>query len=64
MILLDTDVLIDVLRGHAPAVGWLRGLGNTTLGLPGLVMMELLQGCRDKSELLRLEQFCRPYHLY
>ena len=50
MILLDTDVMIDILRGYPPAVAWLQGLGTSFLGLPGLVVMELLQGCQDKAE--------------
>ena len=63
MILLDTDVAVDVLRGHPPAVQGLQGLGTTILGLPGLVMMELIQGCQNKSEQQRVEQFCQPYAL-
>lgn len=50
MILLDTDVAIDILRNHGPAVNWLQGLGPTPLGLPGLVMMELLQACQNKAQ--------------
>ena len=46
MILLDTDVAVDVLRNHAPTVAWLQGLGTAPLGLPGLVVMELMQGGR------------------
>lgn len=64
MILLDTDVAVDILRGHPPAVAWLQGLGSTPLGIPGLVVMELLQGCQNKAEQLRVEQFCQPYVLY
>jgi len=64
MILLDTDVAVDVLRGHPPAVAWLQGLGTATLGLPGLVVMELLQGCQNKAEQLRVEQFCQTTPLY
>jgi len=45
MILLDTDVMIDVLRGYDPAVTWLQRLQYQEIGLPGLVAMELLQGC-------------------
>jgi predicted nucleic acid-binding protein len=33
--LLDTDVMIDILRGHPPAVVWLAGQGTTLIGLPG-----------------------------
>jgi predicted nucleic acid-binding protein len=64
MILLDTEVVVDVLRGHATAVAWLQGLGPTLLGLPGLVVMELLQGCQNKNEQQRVEQFCRPHTLH
>jgi predicted nucleic acid-binding protein len=64
MILLDTDVAVDILRNHAPAVAWLQGLGAAPLGLPGLVVMELIQGCRNKAEQQQVEQFCQPYTVF
>ncbi len=64
MTLLDTDVMIDILRGHPPAIAWLQGLGPSVLGLPGLVVMELFQGCQDKVEQLRVERRCQPYPLF
>lgn len=64
MILLDTDVAVDVLRNHAPATTWLGGLGTAPVGLPGLVVMELIQGCRNSGEQQRVEQFCQPFRLY
>jgi predicted nucleic acid-binding protein len=36
MILLDTDVMIDVLRRYPPAVAWLESLGNEEIRLPVL----------------------------
>jgi len=42
MILLNTDVMIDVLRKHAPAVAWLQASPTEELGLPGLVALYLL----------------------
>ena len=42
MLLLDTDVMIDVLRGHDVALEWLHSLADETIGLPGFVAMELL----------------------
>lgn len=50
MILLDTDVMIDLLRQYQPAVAWLDSLGEEEIALPGFVVMELIQGCRDKVE--------------
>lgn len=64
MILPDTDVAIDILRGFPPAVAWLKSLGHSVLGLPGLVVMELLQGCRDKVEQGKVERFSQRIPLY
>ena len=51
MILLDSDVLIDLLRRHPPAVGWFDALHeDEELVVPGYVVMELIQGCRNKVE--------------
>ncbi len=62
--LLDTDVMVDILRGHPPAVAWLTGLGAAPIGLPGLVAMELLQGCRNLAEQQRLEKQLRQFVLH
>lgn len=64
MILLDTDVMIDVLRDYDPALSWLRSLGAEPVGLPGIVAMELLQGCRDGREQRRVQNVTRPYALH
>jgi predicted nucleic acid-binding protein len=61
MILLDTDVAIDILRKYPPAVAWLQGVGTQPLGLPGLVVMELIQGCQNRAEQLKVEHFCMPF---
>jgi predicted nucleic acid-binding protein len=51
MILLDSDVLIDLLRQYPPAVGWFDALReDEELAAPGYVVMELIQGCRNKAE--------------
>ncbi len=42
MIVLDSDVMIDLLRRHQPAVAWLNSLGEEEIILPGFVVMELL----------------------
>lgn len=64
MQLVDTDVLVDVLRKHPPALTWLASLGSETLGVSGLVAMELLQGCRNRAEQRQVEKLLHPYHLY
>ena len=42
MYLLDTDVLIDIQRGHAPAITWFASLSELPC-VPGFVVMELIQ---------------------
>lgn len=64
MLLIDTDVMIDVLRNHTPAITWLQRLGNEQIGRPGLVVMELLQGCRNKAEQQRIEQMLLGYKMF
>ncbi|MBK8905646.1 MAG: type II toxin-antitoxin system VapC family toxin [Anaerolineaceae bacterium] len=56
MIVLDSDVMIDLLRRHQPAVAWLDSLGEEEIILPGFVVMELLQGCRNKIDQAQVEQ--------
>lgn len=64
MLLLDSDVLVDILRGYLPAVRWLEKLGSTTeLLVPGFVVMELVHGCRDRAEQRRVERFVADFQM-
>ena len=49
MDLVDTDVLIDVQRGHPPALAWFAGLTELP-AMPGFAVMELLQDARNAQE--------------
>lgn len=62
MILLDTDVMIDVLRGYEPAKEWLETAQE--IGVPGLVAMELIQGCQTAKEQKLLQKALSEYQLY
>ena len=56
MILLDSDVMIDLLCQYPPAMKWFDTLDDEKeLLLPGYVVMELIQGCRNKVEQERLQ---------
>jgi hypothetical protein len=61
MILLDTDIMIDLSRKYPPAVAWLASLGEEEIALPGFVVMELIQGCRNKFEQEKVEKALTPY---
>jgi predicted nucleic acid-binding protein len=64
MILLDTDVMVDILWGYEPAVQWLGELQEQEIGVPGLVAMELIQGCQTAREQRQLEKNLVEYQLY
>ena len=50
MLLLDSDIVIDVLRRHPPAVQWLGGV-TEVVAIPGYVALEATAGARDAREL-------------
>ena len=56
MILLDTDILIDVFRNHSSAVAWINSVLPQQPALPGFVVLELLAGCHDKRDVLFVQQ--------
>ncbi len=62
--LLDTDVMVDVVRGFAPAITWLGSLSQTGVGLPGIAAMELLQGCRNLADQQRVEREIQRFLLF
>ncbi len=64
MKLLDTDIMIDLLRGYPPAITWLESVGEEEIVLPGLVVMEAMQGCKNKRELKKLFKKLEAYDIY
>jgi len=59
MDLVDTDVLIDVQRGHAPALTWFAGLTDLP-AVSGFVVMELIQDARNSREVRRAQKLVAP----
>lgn len=54
--LLDTDLLIDVKRGHAPAVAWATVLPEEAF-VAGIAATELANGSRKATELRDVMDF-------
>jgi hypothetical protein len=50
MIMVDTDVMVDLLQGKPPAIAWFAA-NRQQIVLSTLVVLELFNGCRDKREL-------------
>jgi len=63
MFLIDTDVLIDCLRGTDAARQWLAGVAAQPFGVPGVVAMELLIGCRDQKDQRELQKFMARFQI-
>lgn len=61
MNLLDTDVLVDCLRGSTAAQGWLKELGKQSFAVPAVAAMELVMGCRDRADLERVQRFLATF---
>jgi len=62
MILLDSDVLIDLLRKYSPAVRWFDALPeDEELMVSGYVVMEVIQGCQNKAEQERVQHEIGAY---
>lgn len=54
MIILDSDLAIDILRRHPPAIAWARST-TAPVCLPGVVALELYNGCHNKAQMLTLQ---------
>jgi len=63
-ILVDTDVVIDFSRGDATAARTLAHLeAEHSIALSVVTKMELLVGCRNKTELQQLVRFLARYEI-
>jgi predicted nucleic acid-binding protein len=61
-VIVDTDILIDTGRDVEDAVKSLETLGQTNrLALSVVTQMELIIGCRNKGELLLLNDFLKRF---
>src|SRR6185295_12806964 len=58
MYLLDTDILIDVQRGHPPAVAWFGSL--VEVPFPGIVVMEMIQDAETTQQVRKALKLTAP----
>ena len=56
-VVFDTDVLIWYFRGSEAARRFLARVPHQHRGVSSLTIMELLQGCRDRSEIREAKTF-------
>ncbi len=62
VVMVDTDILVDVARGVKKADTFLNEMkSNHVLAISSVTEMELIVGCRNKSELANLKLFLSDY---
>lgn len=59
MYILDTDILVDIQRGRENAKNWFNNLSDIP-SIPGFVVMELIQGSRNKEQTRKVLQLVAP----
>jgi hypothetical protein len=60
MLLLDTDIVIDIQRGHPPAVEWFKSLPEVP-SIPGFVVMELIQDANNANQVRNALKLVAPF---
>jgi len=61
MILLDTNILIEILKGHQKTIKKVESF-HSTLAISSISVMELYYGAINKAELNKLEKFVSLFY--
>jgi predicted nucleic acid-binding protein len=61
--ILDTSVLVDLLRGFQPATNWFASLGRLRVAITPVVWMETVEGATDKVKRAQTIRFLRQFRL-
>lgn len=60
---LDTIVLIDLLRQNSTAILWQQTLGLQRVAITPIVWMQVIQGARNNSERVHILRFLRQFFI-
>lgn len=61
--ILDTSILVDLLRGFPPSKDWFAGLGRRRVAVTPVVWMETVQGATDREKRAQAIRFLRHFHV-
>ena len=56
MILIDTNILIDYLKGNSQAEAFIQKYGKANLVINSIIILELYQGARNKAEFGKIKK--------
>jgi predicted nucleic acid-binding protein len=63
-VIVDTDILIDIARRIPEAITYVDNLERRAIvGISSITYMELLVGCRNKTEQRKVERFVRRFEI-
>jgi tRNA(fMet)-specific endonuclease VapC len=63
MILLDTCILIDYLRGDKKVIAELNKIGNENICVNDVILMELFRGAINKSDLKFIKNSIKEFYI-
>jgi tRNA(fMet)-specific endonuclease VapC len=63
-IILDTTILVDIFKGHQAAISWLHLRSDKNIGISGFTVFEILQGSRNKEEMLTLQKKLEKFPIF
>lgn len=61
--IVETSVLIDLLRGYPPAVNWIAPQRTNTFGINPPIQMELIAGAQNRSDQRRIIQLLSQFEM-
>jgi predicted nucleic acid-binding protein len=61
--ILDTSILVDLLRGFQPAKEWFASLGRQRVAITPVVWMETVQGAANKGKRAQAIRFLRQFRI-
>lgn len=61
--ILDTSVLIDLLRAFPPSVDWFASLGRQRVAITPIVWMETIQGATHREKRAQALRFLRRFRI-
>jgi len=61
--ILDTTILVDLLRSYTPAIVWYGAQSSATLGINPIVWMELIGGGPTKAKRLEAARLLKRFEM-
>lgn len=62
MLLLDTNILIDYLRGKQAAIEFIECAGKPVFAVNTVIVLELYNGCLNKAELAKIRRLLNGFN--